>query len=144
MRRFPVLARRLDPWAFASLKRRLIEEMARIAATLHAARLFHKDLYLCHFFLDMRGLEPGDSPPRVVLIDLHRLASSRFGSAWLRWKDLGQLLYSTEGVDGIDDRDRYRFWRSYLRRCPIAMPAWQEWIVRFRAARYRSHNRKPR
>ncbi len=38
----------------------------------------------------------------------------------------------------------YRFWRLYLRRCPIAMPAWQEWIVRFRAVRYRAHNRKPR
>lgn len=140
----PRLAADLDPQAFASLKRRIIEEMARIALTLHAARLFHKDLYLCHFFLDIDRLERGGGPPRLVLIDLHRLSSRRFGSSWLRWKDLGQLLYSTFGVDGIDDRDRLRFWRSYLKHCPVAMPAWQAWIVRFRAARYRAHNRKPR
>ncbi len=72
----PRLAAELDPRAFASLKRRLIEEMARIASTLHAARLFHKDLYLCHFFLDIDRLERGGEPPRLVLIDLHRLSSA--------------------------------------------------------------------
>ncbi len=142
----PRLAGQLDSWAFASLKRRLIEEMARIAATLHDARLFHKDLYLCHFFLDVEQLEDGEDRPRLVLIDLHRLSSTatRPGAAWLRWKDLGQLLYSTFDVDGIDDRDRLRFWRSYRKRCPAAWPAAQAWIVRFRAGRYRSHNRKRR
>ena len=53
----PRLAARLDPPDFARLKRRVIAEMARIAATLHNARLFHKDLYLCHFFLDLDRLE---------------------------------------------------------------------------------------
>ncbi|MHB1557566.1 MAG: lipopolysaccharide kinase InaA family protein [Isosphaeraceae bacterium] len=143
----PRLASRLEPSAFATLKRRVIAEMARIAATLHAARLFHKDLYLCHFFLDVERLEEtGDEAPRLVLIDLHRLSSTatRAGSAWLRWKDLGQLLYSTFGVDGIDNRDRLRFWRSYRKRCPVARPAWQAWIVKYRAARYLAHNRKRR
>ncbi len=53
----PRLAEQLDAEAFEALKRRLIAEMARITATLHAARVFHKDLYLCHFFLDRRGCE---------------------------------------------------------------------------------------
>ena len=140
----PRLAARLDAPAFAVLKRRMIGEMARIAATLHAARLFHKDLYLCHFFLDVDRLDRDGRTIRLVLIDLHRLSSRRIGSDWLRWKDLGQLLFSTFGVEGIDDRDRVRFWRLYLRRCPVALAAWQARVVRFRAARYRAHNRKPR
>jgi heptose I phosphotransferase len=140
----PRLAARLDPGAFARLKRRLIVAMARITATLHAARDFHKDLYLCHFFLDVARLDRGADPPRLVLIDLHRLRRHRLWPAWWRWKDLGQLLFSTYGVDGIDAGDRRRFWRSYRRRSPLVLAAWQERFVRLRAARYRRHNRRPR
>lgn len=140
----PGLAGRLDARAFARLKRSIIAEMARITATLHASGLFHKDLYLCHFFLDTERLGRVGVPPRLVLIDLHRLAAHRLGRGWWRWKDLGQLLFSTYGVAGIDDRDRRRFWVAYLRNCPVARARWQARIVAFRAARYRSHNRKPR
>jgi heptose I phosphotransferase len=140
----PTLAARLDARAFAGLKRRLIGEIARIAATLHAARLFHKDLYLCHFFLDMDRLERDAGTIRLSLIDLHRLSSRRLCPDWLRWKDLGQLLYSTFDVIGIDDRDRLRFWRSYRKGCRVVLASWQSRIIRFRAARYRAHNRKPR
>ncbi len=137
----PALAARLDAPAFADLKRRLITEAARITATLHAARLFHKDLYLCHYFLDTERLERDRNTIRLVLIDLHRLSSRRLCPDWLRWKDLGQLLYSTFDVIGIDDRDRVRFWRSYRRRCPVKLASWQARVIRLRAARYRAHNR---
>jgi heptose I phosphotransferase len=137
----PMLAVRLDDRDFADLKRRLIRELARIAATLHATRLFHKDLYLCHFFLDMDRLDRDRRAIRLVLIDLHRLSSRRMCPDWLRWKDLGQLLYSTFDVIGIDDRDRLRFWRSYRKHCPVALASWQARAVKFRAARYRAHNR---
>lgn len=140
----PRLAARLDPEAFAGLKRRVIAEMARIAATLHAARLFHKDLYLCHFFLDLERLEHDPRDVRIALIDLHRLTAARVWPPWLRWKDLGQLLFSTFGVAGIDDRDVLRFWRLYRRRNPLWWGSLQAAIVRFRAARYRAHNRNPR
>jgi heptose I phosphotransferase len=140
----PRLAARLDTKAFSALKRRLAEEMARIVARLHGARLFHKDLYLCHFFLDLDRLGRDRRDVRLVLIDLHRLSTGRPWPAWLRWKDLGQLLYSTFGVDGINDRDRLRFWRSYRRRSPLSLAAWQAAIVAFRAGRYRAHNRNPR
>jgi heptose I phosphotransferase len=140
----PRLAVRLETRAFADLKRRVIAEMARIAATLHNARLFHKDLYLCHIFLDLDRLERDARDIRLVLIDLHRLSAGRPWAAWLRWKDVGQLLFSTFGVDGIDDQDRLRFWRLYRRRSPLRMPSWQAGIVAFRAGRYRAHNRKRR
>lgn len=140
----PKLAGRLDRRAFATLKRRLILELARITATLHQAGLFHKDLYLCHFFLDVDGFERDGRHPRVILIDLHRLGRHPHWLDWWRCKDLGQLLFSTYGVAGIDDRDRRRFWRCYRR---IAQPRGAEWqarLIRFRAARYARHNRNPR
>jgi heptose I phosphotransferase len=135
----PELAATLEPAAFASFKRALVVEMAEIAAKLHAAHAFHKDLYLCHFFLDRR---PAATPGRrLCLIDLHRLAVHRWTAPRWRWKDLGQLLFSTHGVVGIDDRDRLRFWMHYRRRHKIVLPSAQCRIVRGKAARYLAHNR---
>ena len=138
----PRLAVQLDSRAFETLKRHIIDEMARIAATLHAAHNFHKDLYLCHFFLDHEGLNVPAF--RLSLIDLHRLEEHKLWPDWWRWKDLGQLLYSTYGVDGITDRDRWRFWRIYRGRVGIRRPRWHARLVRLRAARYLEHNRKAR
>jgi heptose I phosphotransferase len=140
----PKLATRVDALTFFKLKQRLIAEMARITATLHAARVYHKDLYLCHFFVDAIKLELFESPPRVVLIDLHRLRAHSLGSNWWRWKDLGQLLYSTHGISGITNGDRNRFWLQYCRLVGIHRPFWHARMIRQRAARYLAHNRKQR
>ena len=59
----------------------------------------------------------------------------------LRWKDLGQLLYSTEGVAGIDDRDRLRFWSSYRRALALPRHRWHLRMVQLKAARYRAQRR---
>src|SRR5207248_11531956 len=136
----PKLAARLDGRGFATLKRRLIPQLARITATLHTAGFFHRDLYLCHFFLDVDRLDRDGLPSRIVLIDLHRLSRHRIWPAWWRWKDLGQLLFSTYGVAGIDDRDRGRFWRCYRRLTRLSMAHWQVRIVRRRAAGYAMHS----
>jgi heptose I phosphotransferase len=140
----PRLAGRWDPLAFASLKRRVVAEMARIAANLHRAHVFHRDLYLCHFFLDPVRLDQSGAWPRISLIDWHRLAEHRLFAEWWRWKDLGQLLFSTYGVAGINERDRLRFWARYRRLTGLRHRRWHECVVRFRAARYLAHNRKPR
>jgi heptose I phosphotransferase len=140
----PQLAGRLDSRAFARLKQRLIMEIARMTATLHTACVFHRDLYLCHFFVDPVSLGRDGAAPRVALIDLHRLREHRLASNWWRWKDLGQLLYSTFGVSGITNRDRFRFWQRYCRLTGIRRPGWHVRMVRIRAARYQAHNRKRR
>jgi heptose I phosphotransferase len=140
----PQLAARLDRAGFAALKRRVVKEMARITATLHRACVFHKDLYLCHFFLDPEGDDSRSRAPRLSLIDLHRLKHHRLLGGWWRWKDLAQLLYSTEGVVGITARDRARFWSWYCRLAGIKWPALDARIVRLRTRRYREHNRKRR
>ena len=136
----PGLARTMEPVEFGALKRSLIREMAVISAKLHNARVFHKDLYLCHFFLDLRpGAEAGR---RLFLIDLHRLARHRLTAMRWRWKDLGQLLFSTYGVEGISDRDRLRFWVEYRRLTNLWRPRWQGSRVWLKARRYLRHNRE--
>ncbi len=140
----PVLADSLDRASFAALKRRVVAEMARITATLHRACVFHKDLYLCHFFLDVGRGAGGSHHPKLSLIDLHRLKEHRCLSNYWRWKDLGQLLFSTEGVAGISTRDCWRFWISYCRIAGIKRPALHARIIRLRAARYSGHNRRGR
>lgn len=140
----PALEGRLDRPSFDAWKRVLIASMAQVTATLHAADLFHKDLYLCHFFLDPDERAVNASPDGVhlTLIDLHRLGHHRHWPARWRWKDLGQLLYSTYGVAGIDDRDRLRFWCLYRRRLGLARPRWQRRLIVMKAGRYQAHNSK--
>ncbi len=131
----PELAARLTPSAFEAAKRAIVAEMATMTARLHAARCYHKDLYLCHFFLDPAR------PAGLTLIDLHRLGRHRIAGWRWRWKDLGQLLFSTYGVAGIDDRDRLRFWARYRRAVRMSWAGWQRRAIAAKAARYAAHNR---
>jgi len=137
----PDLARSLDGAAFEALKRRIIREMARISATMHTAGVFHKDLYLCHFFLNLRKIERDPRDVELTLIDLHRLGEHRLWADRWRWKDLGQLLFSIEGVDGATPRDALRFWKHYRKLAGLRRPSWQARMIRLKAARYSSHNR---
>ncbi len=137
----PRLMHELDGQAFVALKHRVILEMARITAALHAACIFHKDLYLCHFYLDVAGLRDNPGDIRLVLIDLHRLAEHRLWPDRWRWKDLGQLLYSTVGVAGIDEGDISQFWKVYSRRVSLRSPEWQARMIKIKAAAYLEHNR---
>jgi heptose I phosphotransferase len=140
----PVLYSERDPDSFARLKRRIIAEIAAITARLHNADVFHKDLYLCHFYLDPEKVEVKSKNGFISLIDLHRLAEHKFCREWWRWKDLGQLLFSTYGVAGLTDRDRLTLWILYSRAADLRWPRWHLFMAGLRAARYRTHNRKPR
>jgi len=137
----PGLRESLAPDDFAAMKRRIVPEMARMAAALHRAKVFHKDMYLCHFFLDLEKLARDPRDVSLTLIDLHRLGEHRlFADRW-RWKDLGQLLFSIEGVEGVEPRDVLRFWKCYKREAALKRPDWHARMVRMKAARYADHNR---
>lgn len=99
-------------------KRRLIRRIAGLARRLHAARLSHRDLYLCHILV--RPIEDGE--PVLHLIDLQRLAHHRrgIGERWIV-KDLAALLFSSwpSPATGIrspvfTQTDRLRFARAYF------------------------------
>jgi heptose I phosphotransferase len=144
----PLARARLAPQVFLQWKRVLLAELAHLAAELHRRRRYHKDLYLCHFYLP-RALIDGWRPDPVAsfrgqlyMIDLHRLAHHRWTWPYWQLKDLAQLLYSSD-VDGVTERDRAEFWRLYRgRSARSGWTRWLEWAIRLKWLRYRGHNRK--
>jgi heptose I phosphotransferase len=139
----PLAAIRQDAASFRQWKRSLVGEMARLTRILHDRRCFHKDLYLCHFYIAREDTQvmPADGwRGRVCLIDLHRLA--HHSATWRIWqtKDLAQLLYSSEIV-GVDARDQLAFWRAYRGPGPyLRGGGWLRRLVLFKWRRYRRHN----
>jgi hypothetical protein len=137
----PLASSLLPPVVFRRWKRGLAVEMARIARALHDRRHFHKDLYLCHFYVARADTACLPSwPGRVRLIDLHRLTHHPWTAAWWQTKDLGQLLYSSD-VAGVTDRDRLWFWHVYRgRRRSSPLIRWLTRTIRLRAGRYTRHH----
>jgi Lipopolysaccharide kinase (Kdo/WaaP) family len=128
-------ARSMSPERFRRWKRGLIAEMVRMVRLLHDRNYFHRDLYLCHFFVASEDLKrtPSNWSGRVVLIDFHRLSRRRVLSFLARVKDLAQLLYSAR-VEGVSPRDALQFWRSY------GGSRWLGWAVGLKARLYSRHH----
>ncbi len=85
--------------------------LARFVSAFHQSGVCHRDLYLCHIFVD---LEPtGARPPRFTLIDLARTHRPRLRRT--RWliKDLSQVDASARQI-GASRADRWRFLLTYL------------------------------
>lgn len=90
----------------------LIQEVARIARTLHENGINHRDFYICHFLLDL--IEYNTNKLKLYLIDLHR-AQIRHRVP-MRWviKDLAGLYFSSKDI-GLTQRDLWRFLKLYRR-----------------------------
>jgi heptose I phosphotransferase len=99
--------------------------LARFVAAFHGTGFFHRDLYLCHVFVE---LDPDAArPPRFSLIDLARTHKPRLRR--MRWliKDLAQLDFSARRL-GAARTDRFRFLLTYLALAPGAPRA--RWYAR--------------
>lgn len=140
----PLAAARLSPTAFRRWKDGLIGEMVAITLALHRRRRFHKDLYLCHFYIaeDDTTRVPADWADRVRIIDFHRLGHHPRTWLWWRAKDLAQLLYSSD-VPGVTTRDCAFFWRLYAAADALGRAAaWLRAVVRFKAWNNHRRNRR--
>lgn len=140
----PLAAERLSAETFARWKRGLTAELARLTRELHRRRVFHKDLYFCHFYIPeaFTRTPPTGWANRVVMIDLHRLARHPLTAAWWQAKDLAQLLYSSD-VIGVTARDRVRFWKFYRAAWPGRPPGgWLLPLVRWKWRLYRRNARR--
>ena len=123
-------------------KRRLVAELARLAVELHRRRAYHKDLYLCHFYIDTTHCRvvPETFQDNTVVIDFHRLGRHRLLARYFQIKDLAQLLYSSLEVTGIAERDRLRFWTLYSQ--GFAVPDWVRRAVKWKYRLYLRHSRR--
>jgi heptose I phosphotransferase len=139
----PLAAAELAPEDFRHWKKGLTIELARLTRDLHLRRHYHKDLYLCHFYIpgELIGTVPVWQG-QVRMIDFHRLRHHPW--VWWPWqvKDLAQLLYSSE-ITGVAVRDRLRFWRAYLGNGRRGMRTrLLRRLILLKWQRYRRHNAK--
>lgn len=131
----------MPPATYSRWVKQLLVQVAEIARRLHSMNYYHKDLYLCHYYVE-HPQATDQSPGQLKLIDLHRFGSHRL-FAW-RWqiKDMAQLLFSTIGVEGLDNRDRDFILDAYRgTESRTARDRWFEAAVRAKAQRYARHNR---
>ena len=102
------------------------DALADVAARLHGAKLHHRDLYLCHFFLKI-----GDPAGDVRLIDCARVAPLPrfFRQRWII-KDLAQFWYSTTKLSTITDAQRDAWLRRYCSRAKQGYDGTRKAVVR--------------
>jgi heptose I phosphotransferase len=93
----------------ATMRARLIREVAHLARRMHEAGLHHQDFYLGHI------MQSQQDPSQLYIIDLGRVQRQKKLSR--RWivKDLAQLDFSADASNS----ERLRFLREYLGR-PLA------------------------
>ena len=89
----------------------LLEPTADLAARLHDANLHHRDLYLCHFMVNV------SNPTDLRLIDTARVGRMKCALTRRRWvvKDLSQFWYSTTRLP-ITGEQRLRWLTRYANR----------------------------
>ena len=120
-----------------AFKAALITEVAKIARTIHENGLNHRDLYICHYLLDiskkMKAIAPEDI--HLYLIDLHRMQIRP--KTPLRWraKDVSALLFSSMDL-GLTKKDLLLFAGIYHNTTPtksINENKFFWWLVKRRA-----------
>ncbi len=136
----PLAHAKMPPQQFEVWKQKLLERMAAIARKLHGLQHYHKDLYLCHFYVNEPSVQQTD-PGDMALIDLHRLGSHRWFSVRWQIKDLAQLFFSMWGVAGLEGADRITFFQHYLQRNHFTQAdQWLFLAAMRKAERYARHN----
>jgi hypothetical protein len=115
---------------------RLIEPTARVAARLHAAGAFHRDLYLCHLFVDPVTL---DCRP----IDVARLVVNPFWARRWRVKDLAAMRHSLREL-AIDTGLVERWFEAYAAAGGSSLTARLRRAIEAKAARIARHDRSLR
>lgn len=108
---WPQACARGAPITRGAARHALVRQLARYVSAFHQTGHCHRDLYLCHIFVELD--ESAAQPPRFTLIDLARIHQPRFRRT--RWliKDLSQLDVSACQL-GASRSDRYRFLVAYL------------------------------
>jgi len=141
----PAAARVLSSAEFASWKSTVLTEVARLVALFHQKYMFHKDLYLCHFYIKESYIYDSNCAMKdnIYIIDLHRLKRHPWTNRWWQVKDLAQFFFSCR-IDGMTECDLHHFWLSYCKYMKInkIMSKVLLKLVRLRVGSYIRHERK--
>ncbi|OVE72820.1 hypothetical protein BVX93_02070, partial [bacterium B13(2017)] len=89
------------------LKRKIIKKLASLARKFHNLGFNHNDFYLGHFFII-------PSTMTLHIIDLQRVVRRKKIRDRDRIKDIAQLLFSSQQINGINNTDCIRFLKDYL------------------------------
>lgn len=150
----------LEKWAPKFMERRntpqkihfkhaLIRKVADIARGLHTNGLNHRDLYLCHFLLDITTAPiPTPQDLKLYLIDLHRMQiRARTPQRWMV-KDVAGVLFSSMDLN-LTSRDFFRFMKVYCGK-PLGTTLtqdrqfWSRVLVRAVKLYRKQHGREPK
>ncbi|MCA9772552.1 MAG: glycosyltransferase [Myxococcales bacterium] len=126
----------LAPKELLRRKRIVIRTLAEEIGHLHRAGFTHRDLYLCHVFIQW------DGAPRYRIMDLHRVEHHRRPPRRLIVKDLAALHFAASRWVRPTTRDGLRFLKIYLGEERLR-PAHRRLIgaVLRKSARMEHHNR---
>ena len=114
---------------------RVLIPTAEVAARLHAADAYHRDLYLCHFFA-----RPSGDPVDVRLIDCARVLVKPFWRRRWMVKDLAQLVYSTRSL-AITPDQLDRWFNAYARAAGRRLSTLLRRQIEFKADQIARHDR---
>jgi heptose I phosphotransferase len=89
-------------------KRHLLRCLALLVRRMHEGGLFHRDLYLGHFFVKPRG----EKDLEIYLMDLQRVIRPRWRAERWQIKDLASLNFSAPS-GWFTASDRLRFYKEY-------------------------------
>jgi tRNA A-37 threonylcarbamoyl transferase component Bud32 len=120
--------------------RDILPRIAALAAKLHRSGLHHRDLYLCHFFVD-----PEDDRSEIHLIDPGRVSRLPMFPLNLRWivKDLAQLCYSLRET-GMGGEQHHELLRCYFAQAHVPCQWVIRWLLPLKIAFIARHDRKLR
>jgi hypothetical protein len=124
----------------ATLATTVLHRVAALAAKLHRSGLHHRDLYLCHFFVD-----PGDQRQEIHLIDPGRVTRLPMFPLNLRWivKDLAQLCYSLREA-GMGSKAENELLRNYFAQAQVPCQWLIRWLIPVKMAFIARHDRRLR
>lgn len=114
---------------------RILVPLAELAARLHRRGLHHRDLYLCHFFVNP------NQPADIHLIDAVRVRPLPRWPLRRRWivKDLAQLWYSLSQSQ-VSQQQSLALIQEYARQAGRRSTQWLLGSIRRKAARIARHD----
>ena len=134
----------LSPVELGRARRRIIEGLARFAARVHLAGIYHNDFHAGNVLLRLDALESSEPPPAdslaFYLIDLPGVRfSGPLGWAAAR-KNL--IVLNSAWWESTSRTERWRFWRTYLAQRPDFDASLERTAVKQLEAPSRAYSRR--